>query len=1232
MSLLRVKMLIKVGLLFAMVLLPAPALALDIDISDATTPDEAAVSQTVAVFISSPHSNPITVNYSITNDSATEGLDYTDNTTGTLTFGVGDTVQSISIPIIDDVLDEDTERFFVNLTSSSYGTIVTSQASVYITDDDSPPVIVIGDNTTNDEGAGDSNLTVSLSAPSSKLITVNYATLDATASEGEDYTSSSGTIRFNPGDNSTVIPISVIGDGIDEENEQLYVNLSNPTNASIVDSQGMLTITDDDDPPDMSVADVTSIDENSVNIDVTLSNASGKPISANIATSAGTALSGVDFNSYSSSVNFSAGETIKTVTIPLINDGLDEDDETFSVDLSTPSNATITSATAIVTITDDDDAPNISIVDQTLAENASNLTATVTLDVASSKIITVGYATADGTATASNDYTSTSGSLTFTPGDLSQTFDIPIRADNLDEDNETFTVSLSSAVNAVISPDNGTATMTIADDDAESTISLAPVTASESDGTVNIVASLNQASERLITVDYQFTGQTATAGEDFAPDNGTISFAPGVLTQNIALRILPDLVDEIDETIQIDISNPTNARVTGGSAIVLITDDDSAPTISIDDTVIANETAVSRPVTVRLSAASGNQVTVSYVTSDGTASVNNDYNASTGTATFAPGEVTTTIDVTIISDDLAEGDENFFIDLSSATNATISDNQAEITITDDDAIPTVQIGDASTSDETAAALITTVTLSAPSSSAITLNWTTTDETAIAGDDYVTAGGMLIFNPGEVTKTVSVNILDDNIPEGSETFAISLSGINSSATISDDTAIMTIIDDDGSPTISASAVSAAESEQTVAISVALSFTSPLSITVDYATQDVTAIAGEDYTATSGMLTFAPGEQTKTLTIPLRADTAYEEGETFQLVLSNPVNAAIAAGTAIITITDDDEMLTQAQTQEITNAILFGKNSALRSETAFFGRILSRNTTLLSSNSQSPDGPVMSFRNVRVDWSDKEEFATGAFSFDNVRENGTRNTSWETSISHTKNDKGTKNTFVSSAFNFSKRSSGGSIYGLILGGGYSDTTMTGTSIGSNIGRSFSAGIYAAYPVSTSLMLDLMATRTYEFNTLDTRIGTAHVTGDYDRNSTSLSVGLQGNIQFAASAFRPKLKYTAGKSVFDSAIFDVRQGGLSSTQQIDFGTDEYFRFSLTPEFSTILGNRSNLLRPTGFNQFSFRPKIFCEKYNYETDKKCGQGLGLSFGNHHPSYNFDQDFTLDYDAIGGS
>ena len=204
-------------------------------------------------------------------------------TLGILTFNAGDTVKSINIPIIQDAIDEDAERLFVNLTSTSFGTIVTNQVSLTTTDDDLPPTISIGDNTSSDESGTVTNLTATLSGASGKTITVDYATSDGTATAGDDYTAvSTTTLTFNPGETSKDIPITVISDDLDEFDETLIVTLSNPSNATINDAIGELAITDDDNPPTISTADVTTTGEDSAELVISLSAASEKNISVSV--------------------------------------------------------------------------------------------------------------------------------------------------------------------------------------------------------------------------------------------------------------------------------------------------------------------------------------------------------------------------------------------------------------------------------------------------------------------------------------------------------------------------------------------------------------------------------------------------------------------------------------------------------------------------------------------------------------------------------------------------------------------------------------------------------------------------------------------------------------------------------------------------------------------------------------------------------------------------------------
>ena len=303
--------------------------------------------------------------------------------------------------------------------------------------------------------------------------------------------SSSVIVTFTPGATTQNVPVSVLADVIDEQDETVRVTLSNPVNVTLNDSEGILTITDDDTEPTISIADSTIPNENGVvrTTTVTLSAASEKTITVDYATADGTATAANDYISATGTLSFAPNETSKTVDFTIVQDSLDEVDETFNIGLSNPTNATIADATGIVTITDDEGTPTLSVAHVTTSdETATNLVATITLSGVSSQTVTVNYATATGTATAGADYTSASGTLTFNAGDTSKTVNIPILADTTDEENETFTFTLSSALNATISSSSGVGTMTITDDDAAPTISINDVTAAENVGTTNLVA------------------------------------------------------------------------------------------------------------------------------------------------------------------------------------------------------------------------------------------------------------------------------------------------------------------------------------------------------------------------------------------------------------------------------------------------------------------------------------------------------------------------------------------------------------------------------------------------------------------------------------------------------------------------------------------------------------------------------------------------------------------------
>jgi subtilisin-like proprotein convertase family protein len=309
-----------------------------------------------------------------------------------------------------------------------------------------------------------------MSAASVQVVTVDFATANSTAVAPGDYTATSGTLTFAAGETTKTIIVPVVGDLLDEVNEVFFVNLSNATNITIGDNQGVGTITDDDLAPSLAINDVTVVEGNTgttnATFTVTLSAASGQAITVNFATANNTALAPGDYTAASGTLTFAAGETTKAITVPVVGDLLVEGNETFFVNLTNAVNATISDNQGLGTITDDDVA-SLAINDVTVTEGNSgttNATFTVTLSAASGQPVTVDFATANNTASAPGDYTATSGSLSFAAGETSKTITVPVIGDLISEGNETFFVNLTNATNASIADNQGIGTIT--NDDA----------------------------------------------------------------------------------------------------------------------------------------------------------------------------------------------------------------------------------------------------------------------------------------------------------------------------------------------------------------------------------------------------------------------------------------------------------------------------------------------------------------------------------------------------------------------------------------------------------------------------------------------------------------------------------------------------------------------------------------------------------------------------------------------
>ena len=697
--------------------------------------------------------------------------------------------------------------------------------------------------------------------------------------------------------------------------------------------------------PTLSIADAPAVTEGANSVfTVTLSEAATSAVTVQYSTVDGNGPTGAigndDFTVQTNqTLTFNPGETSKTISIATDNDPLVEPTETFGVNLFNPSGATIDTASATGTILDDDVAlPTLSISDAPTVTEGADSVFTVTLSAAATSNVTVNYSTADGNgptgATGGVDYVSqTNQQLTFAPGETQKTIRVATEDDPIAEETEELQVILASPSGATIA--DGTGVGALNDNDVVGlTLSIADAPAVTEGDNAEFIVTLSAASTTTVTVNYSTVdgnGPTgAVGGNDFtAATNGVVQFDPGQTQRTIVVATADDPQTEQTETFEVSLSGAAGASISTGLATGTINDNDTTPpTISIADAPAVTEGA-DAVFSVTLSVASNSPVSFNYSTEVRTgpdaASASDFTGQSNQTVTFAPGETEKMVAISTIDDQIVESTEIFDVNISGFVGATAGDSSAVGTITDNDiALPTVSISDSPTVVEGADSVFT-VSLSAASSSTVTVEYSTEDGNgptgATGGADYTAATNQtLTFNPGQTSQNVTVSTIDDSVAENTEEFLVRLSN-PSGAQISNGQGTGTINDNDlVVPSISISDAPTVTEGADALFTVTLSEASTNTITVNYSTEDgistaapsQIAVAGQDYTAaTNQLLTFNPGQTSQTITVATIDDAVVEDSEFFSVALFGVVGGAqLGDGLAQAQIDDNDTAGTDA----------------------------------------------------------------------------------------------------------------------------------------------------------------------------------------------------------------------------------------------------------------------------------------------------------------------------------
>ncbi|MFO0881408.1 MAG: Calx-beta domain-containing protein [Gemmataceae bacterium] len=644
-----------------------------------------------------PTTQPVTVDYFTDPSNAIAGVDYV-STAGTLTFQPGELVKTISVEILPDTIYEPTEYFYVKLANPTTAGMYYLAGTGSINNDDAIPSVLIGSIEVTEPDAGQTGsavYTVTLSSLTYQTVNVFYTTKVASAAPGEDYTSVSGVLTFAPGEISKTISVPLLGDNTDELDETFYLEVTQIQNGTYGSNNVPARILDNDPTPTVNVSSQSIIEgdtgSQTLVFNVTLTNPSSFPINVDYVTADGTAKAGSDYGSLSGRITFLPGEVAQTVSVTVYGDLTHEASETFQLRLLGSSNSVL-GLSGVGTISNDDSPPTPSVTGGSVVEgNDGTRTIDFVVSLSNPSYLPIRYTldTNPVSATPDVDYTPVYLDLTFVPGETSKVISVPILGDTITEGDETFTVDLIAPLGALLL----SATGTIVNDDAAPTLSVSSPSVVEGDsGSVSLVytVSLSNPSAFPVTVDFATADGTAIAGSDYLAKTGTLTFAPGVLSQDVVVTVLGDLTYELAETLSLVLSGAVNG-VAGSPGVGTISNDDGIPTVTlVGGSVAEGDSGItSLNFVVTLSNPSYLPITYTFDTVAGSATEGVDYLGIHGPITFAPGQTGQVVTVSIVGDGLLEPTESFSVTLSDAGSAVAS---ATGTILLDDYAPIAEAG------------------------------------------------------------------------------------------------------------------------------------------------------------------------------------------------------------------------------------------------------------------------------------------------------------------------------------------------------------------------------------------------------------------------------------------------------------------------------------------------------------------------------------------------------------
>lgn len=779
----------------------------DVNVVTATATDNAAAeSGDTGTFTITRIGDPaaaLTVHFTL-GGSAHHGTDFL-SISGVATIAAGEASTTVTVVPVDDAIGEGHQTVILQLRSeTSYLNGTPNQASINISDDDLPTVLVTPSDGTASEPAAGATFRIRRTG-NNATFTLHYK-VSGTATPGSDYTTLSGTVDFAAADTSKDVTVTPIDDSEVEDAETITLTITpDPAYSLTPEESATIALLDDEQVMvSVSTEDRASVAENagSARFWLSRSGATTNALTVSYALS-GSATNGADYGALSGTAIIPAGASGVYITVTATSDTLKEGSETVTISIAGGAGYGARLGAATYYITDDDGALPTTVrfnaSSSTVTESAGNLDVAVSLLTASAETVTVHYAISGGSATGEGvDYSLSSGVLTFAPGETAKNISVTITDDIFIEGTETATVALTHANGASLA--TSIHTLTIADNDTAPAPTIGFVGASSSapesvSAPQTILVSLSAAATSAITVEYAVSGGSAASGTDYMLVSGTLSFAAGDLVQHVPIAVIDDGALETNETVSVALNNATGAALTTNAAhtFTIIDDDAARITVVATDNAAGEDGVDTATLTFTRMGTFAADLVIDF-TVTGTATIGSDF-TSPGTSVRIPAaEASTTLTITPLEDTAYDPDETVVITVSPNANYTVaSPGSATVTISDNDIGVNVSANDANAGEPSDAGQVSISRAGgAVGDLVVTLG---VAGTATAGTDYVELPATVTISDGQTSVPLLVNVIDDAAVEPVETIIINVTAGDGYSPYAPASATVSINDDD-----------------------------------------------------------------------------------------------------------------------------------------------------------------------------------------------------------------------------------------------------------------------------------------------------------------------------------------------------------------------------------------------------------------------------------------------------